>query len=73
MDKMSGRPVLITGATGLLGRECLKAFIEAQVSVVGTCFTRTKHGCLKIDLTNKEEVKFSAPAPSAPAPSCSTA
>lgn len=36
------RKVLVTGATGLLGRQVLKAFQEAGWDVVGTGFSRAK-------------------------------
>ena len=36
------RKALVTGATGLLGRQVLKAFQEAGWDVVGTGFSRAK-------------------------------
>ncbi len=47
-------PVLITGATGLLGREVLRAFHLAKHEAVGICFIRKRLHCVKIDITNKD-------------------
>lgn len=37
--EMSGNTVVITGATGQLGRQCLKTFSAAKWNVVGTGIT----------------------------------
>ncbi|KZF20189.1 RmlD substrate binding domain-containing protein [Xylona heveae TC161] len=49
---------LITGATGLLGRQVFKAFQHAGWITIGTGFTRANPpSILKVDLGNTEEVK----------------
>lgn len=60
------KTALITGATGLLGRQVVKAFERAGWDVKGTGFTRAKPPTvLKLDLGSTvdvaaalEEVKF---------------
>ncbi|RUS89271.1 hypothetical protein EGW08_002945 [Elysia chlorotica] len=48
--------ILITGASGLLGRECLKAFTEdPEWSCLGLAFTRSSHYLKKVDLTDPME------------------
>jgi S-adenosylmethionine synthetase len=48
---------LITGATGLLGRQVLKAFDLADWKVTGTGFTRANPpSILKVDLGSEPEV-----------------
>ncbi len=52
--------VIITGASGLLGRAVLGKFIKAQdegIRTVGTCLTRPGHGLVKTDLTRQEDVE----------------
>ena len=50
--------VLITGASGLLGREIFKVFKNDSVwDVVGLAFSRVKEGLRKCDLTNPEDLK----------------
>lgn len=48
--------VVITGATGLLGRSVLKAFKSSQNfdQVIGTCFSRTGPDLTKLDLTDSK-------------------
>jgi len=49
--------VLITGATGLLGRQVVQAFKRAGWNVVGTGFTRANPpSILKLDLGDEAEV-----------------
>jgi nucleoside-diphosphate-sugar epimerase len=53
------RRALVTGATGLLGRQVVRAFDRAAGwEVVGTGFTRASPpSVLKMDLCNKDEVE----------------
>lgn len=51
------KTALITGATGLLGRQVVQAFERAGWTVVGTGFTRAKPpSILKLDLGDEAEV-----------------
>lgn len=51
------RTVLVTGATGLLGREVVRAFQRAGWEVVGVGFTRARPPfTLKVDLRSQEEI-----------------
>ena len=51
------KTALITGATGLLGRQVVKAFERQQWDVIGTGFTRAKPpAILKLDLGSLAEV-----------------
>lgn len=53
----NGSTVVITGATGLLGRQVLKAFQDDGWNVVGTGFSRAKPPTIrKLDLGNSNEV-----------------
>ena len=57
MPYTMGKTVLITGATGLLGRQVVKAFNRADWDVKGTGFTRANPpGTVKLDLGSEEEV-----------------
>lgn len=48
--------ILVTGASGLLGRECVKAFTEdAEWSCLGLAFSRASGNFKKVDLTNHIE------------------
>ncbi|KAF9763644.1 hypothetical protein IL306_003048, partial [Fusarium sp. DS 682] len=66
---MSGRTVLVTGATGLLGREVATAFGLKNWNVKGTGYSRADGiNTFKVDLSNEAEVgdfldetKFAAP------------
>jgi len=50
--------VLVTGATGFLGRAVLRAFlIDTDTRVLGTSFSRTCEPCLKVDLRHRTEVE----------------
>ncbi|KAI9880872.1 MAG: hypothetical protein M1830_010467 [Pleopsidium flavum] len=51
------KTALITGATGLLGRQVLKAFQRAGWNAVGTGFTRAQpSSTLKVDLGSQNEI-----------------
>jgi S-adenosylmethionine synthetase len=48
---------LITGATGLLGRQVVKAFERAGYNVVGTGFSRASPPKIrKVDIQNADEI-----------------
>lgn len=52
-----GKTVLITGATGFLGRQAVRAFQQDGWNVKGTGFTRAKPPViLKIDLSVEAEI-----------------
>ncbi|KAI1214696.1 NAD(P)-binding protein [Annulohypoxylon truncatum] len=54
---MSGKTALVTGATGLLGREVVRAFERADWTVKGTGYSRADGvSILKVDLVNTNEV-----------------
>lgn len=48
------KKVLITGASGLLGREVLKTFQGFGWDVLGLAYTRAKDNLKKVDLTDTE-------------------
>jgi S-adenosylmethionine synthetase len=49
---------LVTGATGLLGREVVKAFDRAGWEVVGTGFSRASPPkVIKLDIQDEREVQ----------------
>ncbi|KAJ3042851.1 Methionine adenosyltransferase 2 subunit beta [Rhizophlyctis rosea] len=48
--------VIITGASGLLGRAVYKVFREGGYDVVGTAFTRAKDDLVQLDLTDFDAV-----------------
>ncbi|EWC47361.1 hypothetical protein DRE_00329 [Drechslerella stenobrocha 248] len=51
------KKVIVTGATGLLGRQVVRAFDEAGWTVTGTGLSRAKPPqILKVDLSNSDEV-----------------
>lgn len=51
------RTALITGATGLLGRQVMLAFERAGWSAIGTGLTRAKPpAILKVDLSDPVEI-----------------
>ncbi|KAF3309199.1 hypothetical protein TWF173_011357 [Orbilia oligospora] len=55
---MAKKKVLVTGATGLLGRQVVRAFDEAGWDVIGTGFSRANPPrILKLDITNQEDVE----------------
>lgn len=49
--------VLVTGASGLLGREVLKCFVEGGWEVLGLAFTRAGKSLQKVDLCDSLQVK----------------
>jgi S-adenosylmethionine synthetase len=56
---MAPRTALVTGATGLLGRQVVKAFQRADWNVVGTGFSRANPPeILKVNLNNQDEVEM---------------
>ncbi|KAK1760779.1 methionine adenosyltransferase 2 subunit beta [Echria macrotheca] len=55
---MAGKTALVTGATGLLGRQVFKAFKESNWAVKGTGFSRADGTTiLKVDLGNAGEIE----------------
>jgi hypothetical protein len=55
---MSGKTALITGATGLLGRQVVRAFERSKWDVKGTGYSRADGiSVLKVDLAKGEEVE----------------
>lgn len=55
---MSTKTALVTGATGLLGRQVVKAFERAGWSVTGTGYSRADGvAILKVDLAKPTEVE----------------
>ena len=55
---MSGKTALVTGATGFLGRQVVKAFASHDWTVKGTGFSRADGvNILKVDLANAAEVE----------------
>lgn len=55
---MSTKTVLVTGATGLLGRQVVKAYERADWSVKGTGHSRADGvAVLKVDLAKADEVE----------------
>ena len=54
---MAGRRVLVTGGSGLLGRELMKCFKDGGWDVLGLAFSRSGGGLKKVDLKNAVEVR----------------
>lgn len=55
---MSSKTALVTGATGFLGRQVVKAFAFHDWTVKGTGFSRADGvNILKVDLANAAEVE----------------
>lgn len=55
---MSDKTVLVTGATGLLGRQILKAFQSNEWNAKGTGLSRADgQTILKLDLSNDSEIE----------------
>lgn len=48
--------ILVTGASGLLGRAIVKILKEGEWNVVGVAFSRVDSGLIKCDLRNQESV-----------------
>lgn len=56
-QKNMTQKVLITGASGLLGRDCLKAFsADSKWETLGLAFTRVGGNLQKCDLTDSDQV-----------------
>lgn len=54
---MAQRTAVVTGASGLLGRQIVKAFQRADWKVVGTGFSRAAPpDILKVNLDSEDEV-----------------
>ncbi|XP_035220405.1 methionine adenosyltransferase 2 subunit beta-like, partial [Stegodyphus dumicola] len=49
--------VLITGASGLLGRAIVNEFLNNSWEVLGLAFSRARDKLIKVDLNNLDEVK----------------
>lgn len=68
---MSEKVVVVTGGTGQLGRQCVKAFEGAKWKTIGTGYSRANPpAILKVDLGNAgevagllEEVKYTSLGP----------
>jgi S-adenosylmethionine synthetase len=59
INQIMARTALVTGASGLLGRQVMNAFQLAGWKVKGTGFTRAKPSTiLKVDLTSDEVAKI---------------
>lgn len=55
---MSGKTVLVTGATGLLGRQVVRAFERKDWTVKGTGYSRADGtSILKVDLGSASEIE----------------
>ncbi|KAJ3001843.1 UNVERIFIED_CONTAM: Methionine adenosyltransferase 2 subunit beta [Siphonaria sp. JEL0065] len=53
---MSKPTVIVTGASGLLGRAVFQA-LQNDFNVIGTAFSRSNGSLLKLDITNHEKIK----------------
>ena len=51
------KKVLITGASGLLGRELLRHFTREGWECLGLAFSRAREGLMKVDLCQRKEVE----------------
>uniref|UniRef100_A0A2P2I315 Methionine adenosyltransferase 2 subunit beta n=1 Tax=Hirondellea gigas TaxID=1518452 RepID=A0A2P2I315_9CRUS len=49
--------IVVTGASGLLGRAVVKAANAKGWTVVGLAFSRARHGLEKVDITNASQVR----------------
>ena len=63
------KTALVTGATGLLGRQVQKAFQEAGWDAIGTGFSRSGPSIRRLDLADAsavaallDEVKYESPS-----------
>lgn len=55
---MANKTALVTGATGLLGRQVVKAFAKHDWTVKGTGFSRADgSSILKVDLSSAAEIE----------------
>lgn len=55
--EMAAKKVLITGASGLLGRQLLRYFTKEGWECLGLAFTRARDGLVKVDLCRRQEVE----------------
>ena len=57
--KMDKSNIIITGASGLLGRALMSTFLKSQAwgKVTGTAFSRSGENLVKVDLTNFDEIE----------------
>lgn len=53
---MATKRVLVTGASGLLGREVLKQFRDRGWIATGLAYSRSEAGLVRVDLRNRDEV-----------------
>ncbi|XP_005103820.1 methionine adenosyltransferase 2 subunit beta isoform X2 [Aplysia californica] len=54
---MASKRVLITGSSGLLGRDCLKAFLQdPEWDTLGLAFSRAGGNLKKVDLTDSQQL-----------------
>lgn len=68
---MMPKTALVTGATGLLGRQVQKAFQDAGWDAIGTGFSRSGPSIRKLDLADAsavsaflDEIKYESQSPS---------
>ena len=55
---MENPNIVITGASGLLGRAVMKKFLSEKCeNVIGTAFSRSGPNLKRVDLTNTDEIK----------------
>uniref|UniRef100_T1JJJ9 Translation factor GUF1 homolog, mitochondrial n=1 Tax=Strigamia maritima TaxID=126957 RepID=T1JJJ9_STRMM len=58
MEEKKNKKILVTGASGLLGREIIKKFEESVFNAIGTCLNRAdKYNLHKLDLTDFKNVE----------------
>ena len=60
--RMEKSTVMITGASGLLGRALLAKFLSSNSwkTVIGTAFSRCGTNLLQVDLTDLDQIKAKA-------------
>ena len=51
------KKVLVTGASGLLGRELRRRFVSGGWECVGLAYSRVRDGLVKVDLCRREQVE----------------
>ena len=55
--KMAAHKVLVTGASGLLGRELVRCFRREGWECKGLAYSRVREGLVRVDLCEREEVE----------------